>query len=1654
MEPIPLCDSETLSCGIEIQYDKNQGGFVMKQWFVLLSCLAGFSLAGLESHLVASPGRFRHFNAYGNAAAQMVRKDGRESLRVSLGGVGTARSGAVQFTAPAFRNVADGYDGVSVIYRGDGGTGNFVVLLSDGEKNSWCWNGERWKTSAMLPCYNEDWVKKVLLVRDFHYLGPNKENPPVLNLKNVTNLQFAIGMQLNDPSKKHAEFYLYEIAFEKGAKERTVFRTTSVPDPSLRHSGTEQASVRPLSSRNPVETPLSCYALPEWVDWKRENHFQRNTSVRHSISLNNYWQFQVNLDSSVEKLRKHDGKQPGMPDSVQSGGTWIYVKVPGRWDGRYFYLLDREKSRISQIDGLPVSDYAQGWYRRALSIPESWSGCRFLLQFNAIEDQARVFVNGVPVKDISKTGTLDISGQILPGRNNEIALLVQYSSFPLRKSHPKYSEFILPKMGSVWWFGWHDGPGITDDVWLHVLPAELSGNDLRILTSVEKKLLFADAEFFNRSQEDRVLRIRAEVTDQGKTVFSLPERTVVLKAGSSERIGISGKWENPEYWSPENPRLYSLRFTVCDAEGKILDEMSDEFGFRELRVSGGNFYLNGSKIRLLFKSSQFRYTSLSEQGLVNMLTALKKMHFNGIMLETMNERIVKLCNRLGMMVVLRHVMPPLVRMGTYLPGVPNHGYPFEVYLAPKFRRAKLELEETLIGIVRKFRNDPSLVIWAINPLLCWNSEWINPNRIDANQPQNDILKASLMEEEFLRRLDPSRIVLQSMGGSSGSIIAANPYPTFENNPDEWADWPMKWSAVRKKPLVLEEVALPFCFNYANWRNSRTGKDTSWDEKKQMFYEQGARYFGDSIYESSSPHQPDDGWSTGRAGVIRENGIIRNRMDKAMEKTAELWLSRCLSAWRAYDISGIWLFESTVDYFSRTQESEKDLPPAADLTTPGAKADYSAEFSYEYPNRLHAAVSAGQHPFLAFIAGRPGRLSSREHAFYSGQTVEKQIILSNDHLTSVTADIAWKIVCLRDKKELASGQLSGFHLPAGAVRKIPFSWKVTEVKKREHCRIYLNVRYGSESCNDSFDLHLFPQRTVSSGKCFPVLLYDEIGKTRTLLKQMGISFLEISKEQQLPRTSLLVVGAESFSSAFLAKCREWGLEKLLKNGLTMLVLPQNDRGALKDYLEERRCRMVFSKDSIHPILKGIGEEDLRYWRGEPDVLDPYPDLGMSMKNGRFMRWGTEGTVVSFVMDKPCSGRFRVLLDCDADLSRTALLEYFTEKGRVLFCQLDFPSRYGVDPVATLLADRIFAYALKPDPVPQTVPAVISGSKEALTDLGFDFLPESELGSAKLLVLGSGFRIPADQVRRFAEEGGSILAVGLSSREYSLLKLPNPVREKVRLAGYPKGNPMFRGLGNSDFYFNPAVELPVFGQSRIVEDFHAGRGRIMALTILPSDLTEEASRIKLQRILSVLLSSLGAPASARLNFTSDSGDLHLDRLKVPFRTDPESKGEDLGWYLPGVDDSSWEKLEIGSHWEGQGITMKNPNCSPSAGLPYDGDAWYRIPVTIPKSWKGKRLYFDADTIDDFDWVWFNGIPIGHTGAETPKYWSAKRLYRIPDKAIQWGKKNILVVRVRDLRGNGGIIGKVRIGGKKPESDAIFFDRPSRLILNFDPNSWRQW
>lgn len=1576
---------------------------------------------------------------YGNASVEKAVENKKHALRIRFGGQNKIFSGAVVIRGTSFSKIPQDarFDRIVLTFKGSGEPGNFVLLLTDSEGGEWCWNGIRWQGSASISSASDFWQRRIFLVKDFKPQNAKAKNR-LPDLRKLRSIQLAVGIRLKTPDERRADFLLAAVGLDDqetgGLLEEAAPEGREVVPPSVSAGHSKHGKA--------LKILVPEYKSPDWIDWDLQRAYRTGSGIRETISLNNYWLFSPVSSSNSQTLIRNERPLPSIPPNSPAGK--LCAPVPGTWDTQSGTpLFDMSGKRVNALNGVSLSNFAQGWYRRKLSIPELWKEKQILLKLDAVSDEARVFVNGVSAGEaVIGSGTVDITPFLKPGESNDLAIFVQYNGFPFDKSHAKHEEFKKHPTCGDWWFGWHNGPGLADDVSLLVVPKEEQLEDLHIVPSVQQSVLNAYASFINASNENSEYCFEAVVCHKDKEVLRLPPVRKHVKSGEKVRVPLSARWDKPVLWSPEKPELLRLVFTVSH-NGKVLDRLEDKFGFRELTIRGADFYLNGIPRRLKFFSNQVPYTKMSEESIRTYLKLWKEMNFNGIIYESPDRRVVRIADETGLLVAMRGVLPKLVRNGVYLPGVSNSGYPAEIYLSGKLRNVREEHERAVRGIVSKFRNNPSVVIWAINPLLCYNPEWINPGMLGEESAPNDLTAATLIEEKMLRRLDPGRLVMQSMGANTGAIITANPYPTFDNQPDEWADWPLRWAKERNKPLVLEEVALPFWNNFANWTDSASGAKTSFYDLRQLYYEQAARYFGDSIYELSSPGSDDRNWNLSTGETVRHGGAELARLDPAAVKTKCMYMTRCLRAWRMYGISGIWPFEDADEYFSFFRQR---IPAETeDMTRPGIKPEWTNLSPRPGISPVFRAMQEVQKPFLAYLGGESAHFTEQSRNFRIGEKIEKQMLFSNDAASKLDVQAEWKLVNPVTGKVAAQGSWNGL-LPAGSIRKIPFRFQMNEPGEYE---LRFQANGGGSICRDSFRLTAFaaPEQPVFRKT---VRLYDTAGKTEKLLQKLGIPF---TRDLSV-KTETVVVGALSLDETFLTEARKIGLEQQIRSGTSLLVFAQKPDSPMKQYLEERRTRNVFVKDSGHPILQGLPAQAFAQWRGEPDKTAPYPRTGTSATNGRFMHWGSRGTVATFVQDKPDSGRFRVLLDCDADLSRSALLENFIGDGRILFCMLDLEERLGPEPMADELAVRLFHYLENPEKLLCGNAAFSGSAKTArlLEQLGFAIpvsagIPEE----CELLIVDSECRIPLSELRAFAERGKTVLLLKPNASQAELLHSAIQT-EQVRLAKSRAPEKWTRGLGNSDFYFNPVRSVQTFGEAEILKS----EGNIIALSVLPEDFQQNSSVVKARRILSVLLTNLGVAARDVFSIPDLSAPrTDFSGQAVPFAIDPQSKGESLGWQNPEFDDSSWRKIKIGAYWETQGITMKNPYYNPRFAAPYDGDAFYRIHFTLPPEWKGRRLYVVAGPIDDLDRTWFNGVMIGETTESVPKYWEVVRRYPVPASAIRWDGENVVAIRVRDLRYNGGVPGGFRITDGSPEkAKTLFYPVPSRLIYRFDPNHWRQW
>ena len=88
-----------------------------------------------------------------------------------------------------------------------------------------------------------------------------------------------------------------------------------------------------------------------------------------------------------------------------------------------------------------------------------------------------------------------------------------------------------------------------------------------------------------------------------------------------------------------------------------------------------------------------------------------------------------------------------------------------------------------------------------------------------------------------------------------------------------------------------------------------------------------------------------------------------------------------------------------------------------------------------------------------------------------------------------------------------------------------------------------------------------------------------------------------------------------------------------------------------------------------------------------------------------------------------------------------------------------------------------------------------------------------------------------------------------------------------------------------------------------------------------------------------------------------------------------GDDPGWASPGLDDSTWQPIEAGRSWEGQGHRD------------YTGFAWYRRRIVIPPGMPAgldvahRELALFLPGVDDAAEVYWNGKLVGSLGRVPP-------------------------------------------------------------------------
>lgn len=450
-----------------------------------------------------------------------------------------------------------------------------------------------------------------------------------------------------------------------------------------------------------------------------------------TLSLNGQWHFRW---TKMPDERVKDFYRTNYDDS-----QWATIAVPANWEvngyGTPIYISAGYPFKIDPpyVMREPKPDWTTyvernptGQYRRTFVVPDSWACCsdtatnktfgQTFLRFEGVMSAFYVWVNGHRVgysQGSMEPSEFNVTPYIKKGEN-QIAIEVY-----------KYSDGSYLEDQDFWRFG-----GIHRDVLLYHTP-NVRLRDVAVRTTpVDAQWTLAINPQFSvyNGETGEDYRLVATLLDGAYTVGcdSVAASEVLDLQHKAARMNewypqrgyrkfnrMEIKVDNPRLWSAESPSLYTLKLELKGIDGKTVERVSQQVGFRDIRIKGGQLLINDKaiKIRGVNRHEHDPYTArvMTEERMLQDLRLMKAAHINAVRLAHYPNcpRWYELCDSMGMYVMDEADCETHGLRGT-LASTPDWG---DAFLDRAIRMAERD------------KNHPSVIFWSLG-----NESGYGPNQ--------------------------------------------------------------------------------------------------------------------------------------------------------------------------------------------------------------------------------------------------------------------------------------------------------------------------------------------------------------------------------------------------------------------------------------------------------------------------------------------------------------------------------------------------------------------------------------------------------------------------------------------------------------------------------------------------------------------------------------------------------------------------------------------------------------------------------------------------------------------------------------------------------------------------------------------------------------
>lgn len=362
--------------------------------------------------------------------------------------------------------------------------------------------------------------------------------------------------------------------------------------------------------------PARAAEKPSVPDWENPRMIGRNKELAHAtitpyptaaaarkadlvspvsplvMSLNGKWKFNWVKEPSLRPL---DFYKPGY-----SVAKWREITVPSNWEMQGYgtpiftnitYPFKMDQPRVMGEPDKSWTAYSQrnpvGSYRRDFTLPASWDGRQIFINFDGVNSAFYLWINGQQAgysEDSRLPAEFNITKYLKPGKNVIAAEVYRWCDGSYLEDQDFwrmsgiFRDVTLVSRPSVF---------IRDHFAQTPLDAQYKDASLKLSINVN-----------NSNPAPAKFTVAASLYDSsGKPVFeNLSSSVAEAQPAGEATLTLETKVAAPKKWSAETPNLYRLVLTLKDANGKTLESIPANIGFRSSEIKDGEILFNGKHI--------------------------------------------------------------------------------------------------------------------------------------------------------------------------------------------------------------------------------------------------------------------------------------------------------------------------------------------------------------------------------------------------------------------------------------------------------------------------------------------------------------------------------------------------------------------------------------------------------------------------------------------------------------------------------------------------------------------------------------------------------------------------------------------------------------------------------------------------------------------------------------------------------------------------------------------------------------------------------------------------------------------------------------------------------------------------------------------------